>query len=525
MKDNQNKKNRSENYHGTSKPLSASLSETLSIICDQMGNSSDFIIRKMGSTSDLTPLIAVSFIEGLVDAQLLTNLIEVLSCGIRDEQLSIAQNMGAWLSDQVPAGSLQSIDTVEQLILSILEGQAVIMSNGSSRALSVAITGGPKRSVEEPTSQTVVRGPKEGFTEDIATNIALLRRKIKSPDLCIESRHIGKYTQTKVSIAYIRSIANLDVVTEISKRLDSINTDSILESSYIEEFIQDDVRTPFPTIYNTERPDAIASGLLEGLVAIFVDGTPFVLLAPITFFRFFISSEDYYIRYDLASFLRIIRFTSFFVALLLPAVYIATTTFHQEMLPTTLLITLAAQRENTPLPALLEALIMEATFEVIREAGVRMPRAIGPAISIVGALVLGQAAVQAGLVSAAMVIVVSFTAISNFVMPNINMSGAIRLLRFILMLLAGLFGLFGILACSVSILVRLVSIQSLGVPYFIPLSPFKKTNWKDTVVRSPWWKMKLRPLVYGQNKNTRRQSVKQESFAQQEADRKFDPLA
>lgn len=325
-------------------------------------------------------------------------------------------------------------------------------------------------------------------------------------------------------MAYIRGIADPEVVKEISRRLDSINTDSILESGYIEEFIQDGVWTPFPTIYNTERPDTVAGSLLEGLVAILVDGTPFVLIAPVTFFRFIASSEDYYQRYDLASFLRIVRMASFFLALLLPSFFIATTTFHQEMLPTTMLITLAAQRENTPLPALLEAMLMELTFEVIREAGVRMPRAVGPAISIVGALVLGQAAVQAGLVSAAMVIVVSFTAICNFVLPAINMAGAVRLLRFGLMLLAGLFGLYGVLAGLVPILVRLVSVNSFGVPYMMPLAPFYTSNMKDLFVRVPWWKMKKRPKMIG-DVNPVRQATEQESFAEQAGEHSRDPMA
>lgn len=264
---------------------------------------------------------------------------------------------------------------------------------------------------------------------------------------------------------------------------------------------------------NTERPDAVAGGLLEGLVAIIVDGTPFVLLAPVTFFRFFISSEDYYQRYDIASFLRIIRFSSFLVALLLPSIFIAVTTFQQEMLPTTLLISLAAQRENTPLPALIEAFLMELTFEVIREAGVRMPRAIGPAISIVGALVLGQAAVQAGLVSAAMVIVVSFTAISSFVMPAINMAAAVRLLRFTLMLLAGSLGLFGILAGLVPILVHLVSLQTFGVPYLLPAAPFKLQDMKDLVLRFPWWSMRTRP-AYFSHRNPIRQGSNQKPSPQ-----------
>ncbi|MEK4439243.1 spore germination protein [Paenibacillus sp. FSL K6-2862] len=467
---------------------------TLDWIQQKLGESPDVIIRSLAGFKEYTNIdVTIIYIDGLIDQQLLTAMLDVLA----NSAISSEDEPITWIKNHLPMGSLKAIDK-NQLLVSVLEGQAVILVGEGNTVFTVSIGGGARRSVEEPTSQTVLRGPKEGFTEDISTNMALLRRILRTPDLRFDPQTIGEYTKTKVSVAFIQGIAEPEVVREVKKRLLSIETDSILESGYIEEFIQDGVYTPFPTLMNTERPDAVAGGLLEGLVAIIVDGTPFVLLAPVTFFRFFISSEDYYQRYDIASFLRIIRFSSFLVALLLPSIFIAVTTFQQEMLPTTLLISLAAQRENTPLPALIEAFLMELTFEVIREAGVRMPRAIGPAISIVGALVLGQAAVQAGLVSAAMVIVVSFTAISNFVMPAINMAAAVRLLRFSLMLLAGSLGLFGILAGLVPILVHLVSLQTFGVPYLLPAAPFKLQNMKDFVLRFPWWSMRTRPALISQ---------------------------
>ncbi|CAM3393923.1 spore germination protein [Paenibacillus lupini] len=466
--------------------LSSSLSDTISILRSRIGLSSDFIIRELGDK------IAISYIEGLVDQKQLSELIEALIAG-HAQFSSFTHDPAEHLKSIIPIGGIHAANTVGLLLTAILSGEAVVVIDGLPGAITVSISGGIRRSVQEPSSQTVVRGPKEGFTEEISTNIALLRNKLRTPELRIVNRTIGRYTQTKVAVIYIEGLANPEVLDELFIRLDSIDTDSVLESGYIEEFIQDKTFSPFPTMINTERPDAIAGNLLEGQVAVMVDGTPFVLVLPVTFFKFFQSSEDYYQRYDITSFLRIIRLFSFFIALFLPSIYIAVTTFQQEMLPTTLLISLAAQREGTPLPALLEALLMEITFEVIREAGVRMPRVIGPAISIVGALVLGQAAVQAGLVSGAMVIVVSFTAIASFVMPNFNMASAVRLIRFGLMLLAGVFGLFGILAGAVPILVHVVSLSSFGVPYFTPFAPLRFSNLKDTVIRVPWRAMKTRP--------------------------------
>jgi spore germination protein KA len=408
----------------------------------------------------------------------------------------------------LPIGGVKEYKTLESLLPMLFEGHTLILIDGLQIALSADTSGWEKRSINEPTSQGVIRGPKEGFTESLRTGTSMLRRRLKTTDLRIEEYKIGQRTQTGIALVYIDGLASDQVLMEIRRRLDGINTDSILESNYIEEFIQDGGLTPFPTIQNTERPDAIAGGILEGQVGILIDGTPFALLAPSTFFNFFQSSEDYYQRYDITSFLRLIRYSAFFVSMLLPALYIAVTTFHQEMLPTTLLISLAAQREGVPLPALAEALLMELTFDVLREAGVRMPRAIGPAISIVGALVLGQAAVQAGLVSAAMVIVVSFTAISNFVIPSIAIANSIRLIRFIMMLIAGTLGLFGIMSFLMMLLIHMAGLRSFGVPYLSPVAPMTPHYLKDIFIRVPLWNMTTRPKT-NLGKETRRQAPHQ----------------
>ncbi|MEF3307241.1 spore germination protein [Paenibacillus sp. GYB003] len=494
------KQNERRRRHRTAppSPLGTSLAGTIAAIRHAMGTSSDIVVREWNAEEGFCGF-AVCYIDGLVDSKQLIELLENAADALSREAVS-PETAFALVKGRIPFGGVTPLTDEESVYARMLEGSAVILVDGSPVAIAVSLPGGARRAVEEPSSQTVVRGPKECFTEELSTNLALLRRKLRTPDLRVETQTIGRYTQTKVAVVYIQGIANSEVVREMTARLEAIDTDSILDSGYIEELIQDEAVTPFPTIQNTERPDAVAGGLLEGQTAVIVDGTPFALIAPVTFFKFFQSSEDYYQRYDLASFLRIIRFISFLIALLLPSLYIAVSTFHQEMLPTTLLISLAAQREGTPLPALMEALLMEVTFEIIREAGVRMPRAIGPAISIVGALVLGQAAVQAGLVSGAMVIVVSFTAIANFVLPTINMAGTVRLIRFVLMFLAGTLGLFGIMAGMIPLLVHLVSLRSFGIPYFMPVAPFRLANMKDLFVRSPWWTMKRRPeLIVGAN--------------------------
>lgn len=491
----------------TKHPISARLPDNVKWLYDQLGGSSDIVVRTFSDSASGIDGV-VFFIDSLVDQQTINEMIlkPILNEMGRHPETKPSDWLGVLKNRVLSVGRIKDLQTLDETLSQLMEGSSIILLHGCTIALAAGSPGGEKRSVEEPATQTVIRGPKEAFTENINTNMSLLRRRIKSPQLRVEYRQIGKQTKTHIALVYLKDIAKDDIVKEIGARLDRIDTDSILESGYIEEFIQDGIVTPFPTMQNTERPDAAAGGILEGQIAIVVDGTPFVLLAPVTFIRFFQSSEDYYQRYDIATFLRALRYGAFFVSMLLPSLFIAITTFHQEMLPTPLLISLAAQREGVPFPALVEGLLMEITFEVLREAGVRMPKVIGPAISIVGALVLGQAAVQAGLVSAAMVIVVSFTAIANFVIPAINMAITARLIRFAMMILGGTFGLFGVMSGLMVLLIHMASIRSFGISYLVPFSPFIWRNWKDVLVRLPHWAMKQRPLAVSSQKNQTRQA-------------------
>ncbi|NHW36694.1 spore germination protein [Paenibacillus aceris] len=395
-------------------------------------------------------------------------------------------------------GEVITISDYKEVCYRILSGETVLFVENYPQVLSVNTSSEEQRSVEEPMTQSVVRGPRDGFTESIGTNISLIRKRIKSPNLWLESMTIGRVTQTTVSIMYIHGIANDKIVNEVRQRLARIDIDGILESGNIEELIQDETFTPFPTVYNTERPDVISAGLLEGRVAILVDGTPFVLEAPVLFTQFFQSAEDYYQRAEFATLIRILRYMCFFISLMAPSFYIAMTTFHQELVPSSLLFNLAAQREGIPFPAFVEALLMEVTFEILREAGVRLPKTVGQAVSIVGALVIGQGAVDAGLVSPAMVIVVAITAIANFVIPAFSMGIPIRIIRFILMIFAATFGLFGITVGLIAMVQHLCSLRSFGVPYMSPMAPFVLADQKDTILRLPQWGLFSRPRFISQ---------------------------
>lgn len=285
---------------------------------------------------------------------------------------------------------------------------------------------------------------------------------------------------------YVKGKADPGIVREIKDRLNRIEIEGILESAYIEEFIQDKTITPFPTIYNTERPDDATSKLLEGRIVVLVDGTPFVLVLPTVFAHFFQSPEDYAQRFDIAIVMRLVRYISFIILILGPSVYIALTTFHYEMVPTQLLISLVAQREGVPFPAFIEAMLMEVVFEILREAGVRMPRAIGQTVSVVGALILGQAVVEAGLITPAMVIVVALTGIASFTLPAYNLSIAGRLIRFGFMVLSGMFGFYGLTLGVIVLIAHMNSLRSFGVPFMSPISPFRLRNQKDAIIRLPF---------------------------------------
>jgi len=492
--------------------LKNNLNENIKQVKEVLGNSSDIVTREFTIGEDGKIKLGLLYTDGLVNTLFIQDIIlKTLMVDIRKANLNTAASSKKKsfeiLRDSVlSAGNVEEFSDFENLFKYLLSGNAIILIDGYNQGFAIDSKGFEERGVTEPTSQTVVRGPKDSFSETLLTNTSLIRRRIKDPNLWIETRQIGLRTKTDIAIAYIKGVANDKIVEEVRRRLDRIDIDGILESGYIEEFIQDETYTPFPTIYNTERPDVVAAGLLEGRIAILVDGTPFVLLVPVLFVQFFQSPEDYYQRFDIGTLIRIIRYLSFFIALLTPSLYIAITTFHQEMLPTPLLISIAAQREGVPFPALVEALIMEITFEILREAGVRMPRAVGPAISIVGALVLGETAVQAGIVSPVMVIVVSITAISSFVSPTYNMSITVRILRFLFMMLAATFGLFGIALGLIAMVLHMCSLRSFGIPYMTPMAPFILDDQKDVIIRSPIWNMLSRSRLISKKNIIRQQN-------------------
>lgn len=480
--------------------LTGNLQEDFQEIKNRFDRSSDFCCREFEINSAHKAVIL--FIDGLVnkdsiDSNVLTPLLSYSGNVLQTERLPKE------IEEIIRSAAVTKGASLKEAVDRVLSGDTLLLVDGVKHFLLISEKSWEQRAVEEPATEAVIYGPREGFTENIRTNTSLVRRRLKTSELKLESIKLGELSQTEVVIAYLDGIAEQSIVEEVRSRLNRISIDAIVDSGYIVELIEDNPSSVFPQILQTERPDRLVGNLLEGRVGIMVDNTPFVLIVPITFFQLMNATEDYYERYILASTIRCLRYFFIFVALLFPSIYIAVTTFHQELLPTNLLFSVASARESVPFPVFIAALLMEISFEALREAGLRLPRAIGGTISIVGALVIGQAAVQAGIVGAPLVIVVSITGIASFMFPSYSLTGAIRLLRFPMMFLAAFLGLYGILLGFFLILSHLVRLRSFGVPYLSPLSPFNFSDLKDVFIRVPWWAMNKRPSDTGKKNPNR----------------------
>lgn len=472
--------------------FTADLEQNELVLKELFHNSSDIVFHNVRIAGENH--WAVVYLSSLVEEQMIDEHILKPLIAISTKQDNVIDKNDLFLDNQtISIGSSHFTGHIPDIVKAVLTGHAAVLTLGSNEAMLVNVTSKTQRSLEEPPSEPVIRGPRDGFIEKISTNMGLIRSRIKSSRLKMESYTIGELTQTQVVITYIVGIASEAVVEEVRNRVTRIQIDGILDSGYIEEFIEDNPFSPFPLVHSTERPDVVAAELLEGKVGILVDTSPFALIAPMTFWNGLQASEDYYIRWPIATFVRWIRFLFIFIAILAPPLYVAITTFHQEMIPTNLVLSIASSREPVPFPALIEALLMEIIFEALREAGIRLPKQIGQAISIVGALVIGQASVQAGIISAPIVIIVSITGIAAFTIPRYSFANGIRLLRFPMLFLAGTLGLYGIVLGALCILLHLTSLRSFGVPYFGPMAPLAIKDLKDVIIRAPIWAKTRRP--------------------------------
>lgn len=475
-------------------PVSPDTGQNRTMLRLLLGSSPDVTFRHVELGQDRRPAVLAGIAQ-LFKPESLMTLLESLVVEFRNERLPAdPAELVQTLEHRVLVSTKVVVhQTLAPVIHQMLAGDVLLFVEGIPVAFELAVQGFEHRKPSEPVAEPVVRGPKEGFTETLAINLALVRRRLKDERFRTERFTVGERSRTTVYIVYLGGLAVPALVEEVRSRVGRIQIDGVMESGYIEEFIEDTTLTPFPLVMQTERPDVVCAQLVEGRIAILVDGTPHALIVPYTFNSGMQAAEDYYERWMWTSFVRLLRYIYLFVALIGPSTYIAIVTFHHEMLPTDLLLSLMIAREGVPFPAVVEAFLMEMAFEVLREAGLRLPKPVGQSVSIVGGLVIGQAAVQAGIVSPAMVIVVSITGISSFIIPKFSLAVAIRMLRFPMMVAAGMFGFYGVALALLAISIHLAGLRSFGVPYMSPSMPPTADDLKDMMIRAPWWFMRRRP--------------------------------
>lgn len=472
--------------------LTESLEDNVSLMQQLFADVDTVQVRRLENENDAALKYAIIYSEGVVSKEIINEhvIIPLMTSNAVKPDKMLIDNL-IWkvlkISDAVKTSSVK--DVVE----AISYGDTVLFAEGSSDAATLNTKSFTIRAIDEPENERSLAGPREGFTESLLTNLSLIRRKVRSNELKMKMRVFGRRTQTKVCICYMDGIVNKQLLDELNRRLKEIDMDAILDVNYLAEMMRDAKLPLFHTTGYTERPDVVVGKLMEGRIAMFVDGTPVVLTIPYLFIENFQSSEDYYLSHIFASFSRMLRILGFILTLTVPGLYVAVVAYHHELMPTRLLINIAVERASVPLPAALEAFLMLIVFDILRETGVRMPGNIGQALSIVGALVIGQSAVEAKLVAAPMIIVVALTGICNLLVPKL--AAPTIFIRLWLLLLGTMFGFYGVLLGIVAVTIHVINLRSFGVPMVTPVGTLRHQEIKDTWVRSPWWQMNLRPRL------------------------------
>lgn len=395
------------------------------------------------------------------------------------------------LGDLLKESQFTPASDAKSAVNGILDGKAALFV--PEGVYLIDVYGPEKRNIEQSQTESAITGPHDAFTEEIDTNLSLLRRKVKSNRLKVRKFKAGELTKTKVYMLYIDGLANKTFVDRMAERIQNIEYSSVYDGTMLAQLIDDFPNAMFPLFQTSERPDISISKLIEGKIIVMADQSPSVIIAPSNFFEFFTTPDDYYSRWVVGSALRILRYIAFIITIAFTSLYVAVTTYHYEIIPENLLASLTESRSRVPFPPIIEALLMETTIEMLREAGARLPTKIGQTIGIVGGIVIGTAAVEAGFTSNILIIAVAMSAIASFVIPSYVMSGSIRLVRFGLIILSGMLGNFGFFVGIGLLIIHLSKLTSLGAPYMIPAAPTKPVDWKDIFIREPFWSFRQRP--------------------------------
>jgi len=468
---------------------------------------SDIILREFTlNVNQKTYKALIVCIDGMINSDLVNNfLLRPLMEGSSNDNTKQFKRNGVQIkktkkinlldfirNNLIPQNSINKVTTLDDLIMSVNAGNCALLVDTLDIAFVVEVKGYKIREISPPKNEIVVRGSQEAFVENLRTNTSILRRLINSEHLIIENLTVGKVSKTSVAICYLKNIANSELVNEVKFRLNNLDIDYIISSGQLEQLIQDNNNIAFPQLIATERADKAAVHLLEGRVVVIVNGSPYVLIMPGVFLDFLSSPEDMNLKHQYSNLLKIIRFIATIITLLLPGIYVAITNYHTELLPTELLFTIAASRNSVPFPTIIEILIMEISFELIREAGLRVPTPFGSTIGIIGALILGESAVSANLVSPVLIIVVALTGLCSFTIPDFSLSFSFRIFRFLYVLLGFLGGFLGIVIGIFIQLAILVNLKSFGSPYLAPYVPATNLNTSLSYLVKPIWRRETR---------------------------------
>jgi spore germination protein len=453
---------------------------------EQFSDCSDVVIRSF-KLKDETKLLLV-YIDGMTRLQSIEDnvLKPLIFSGLPQGMDRIQSLADLFSSEWIPLTDVTTDSTLEDLVQHILQGSLAILVDDAASVLIAQVQGYETRGIQEPRKEATLRGSKEGFVENIRTNTTLIRRRIVHSHLKMESYTVGTYTQTEVVLAYLKELADEKVLSEIRDKLSSIRLEGVLDSAYLEECLENNSFSIFSQIQNTERPDIVAASLLEGKIALITNGTPFVLILPVTLWSGLQSADDYFERFIFVFLTRMIRYILTFVSFALPAIYVALSTFHPEMVPSSLMIGIATARENSPFPTVIEVFLMMFIFDGLQEAGVHLPNQLGPVVSIIGALVIGQAAVEAGIISTPIIIVISLTGVAAYTIPRYSATLPFRFIRYLLLFITGWLGFVGFAFGIIFLLIHLVTLESFGTPFLSPLAPFDAKRFKDVIIRYPY---------------------------------------
>lgn len=484
-------------------PIAADISENEICIREEFSNCDDLKIREMYIGVQKRVKCLICYIEVNVGNEMVNifgRLVNYLQ-KIPEEELAKALEENSFgLSDTQP------MKYIEEAVSGILSGDAVVFADGFSGALKIPDKGYPDMGVSPTDTEKVVRGSSEGFTESEKANTALIRKRIRSAGLKVKEFQVGVRSFTNIAMVYIEDLANPNLVEETYRRLNQYEIDGVLDSGVMEQLAEKKWYSPFPQFQSTHRPDRAAMSVLEGKIVVLVDNSPVALLLPANINSFLKTTDDYYNRFYMAAFARLIRYAAAFFSLTLPGLYLAVTNFHTQILPTPLLLSFWEARMGVPFPAALEVLLMELSFELLREAGVRLPGTMGNTIGIVGGLIIGQAAVEANLVSPIVVLLIAFTALCSFAIPNEEFAFSFRILKFLILALSAWLGFFGFLIGLFGVLVHMAGLKSFGIPYLTPyagaLSDAKEDK-KDSIIRYPLRMLKKRPIYANPNQRTK----------------------